>query len=297
MTPTLPPNATKRSQELVELAQEYAHACPPDLAGAIAVTGSASRGVADRFSDVEINFWCESLQEAEVYQQWQKSLGLRPGDLVRKYEGIVALMAYREDGFLVEMCWQTFASLEKTLEEIREGEAKPPFGVVLAWTILHCIPLGGEKIDRLLEHKRAVAIYPEKHGDKLIKENLRYLNMLFLNWDAPTITNYSLAERGAVLTFYGRLSRLLERVLSIYKQYEPDFKWFKPEVSRLTIIPRDLLQRVNDLFMEKDLEVAVDKSMELVIEIVGLVPDSYEQKAALLPILEKARAEKSKGWF
>lgn len=47
------------------LAAELVSACPIELATEAALTGSAARGVADEYSDIELNFWSEALPSSE----------------------------------------------------------------------------------------------------------------------------------------------------------------------------------------------------------------------------------------
>jgi predicted nucleotidyltransferase len=58
---SLPPDATLHSHALFPLAREMTDACPPELGSEIALAGSVARGWADEHSDIELNFWLETL--------------------------------------------------------------------------------------------------------------------------------------------------------------------------------------------------------------------------------------------
>src|SRR5688572_19717555 len=66
----LPENATTHSHELLKIAQTVVASCPSDLADAIVVAGSVSRGKADKFSDVDILFWLDEYPDLASCRAW-----------------------------------------------------------------------------------------------------------------------------------------------------------------------------------------------------------------------------------
>ena len=68
MTNTTPGTATEASLQRLELARELTRFCPPELGRAIALTGSAARGVADSASDIELNFWVDEPLDGSAAQ-------------------------------------------------------------------------------------------------------------------------------------------------------------------------------------------------------------------------------------
>lgn len=64
MPTDLPSDASPESRS------RLASRCPPELASAIAVTGSVSRGYADRFSDIELYFQVGDLLPVAMYEAW-----------------------------------------------------------------------------------------------------------------------------------------------------------------------------------------------------------------------------------
>ena len=73
MPTDLPSNASPESRSRLKLSTYLASCCPAELASAIAVTGSASRGYADRFSDIELYFQVEDLLPVARYEAWLRS--------------------------------------------------------------------------------------------------------------------------------------------------------------------------------------------------------------------------------
>ncbi len=55
----LPSDATAASRLRLDLAQRLTDVCPAELGQEIALTGSAARGRADDFSDIELNLWVD----------------------------------------------------------------------------------------------------------------------------------------------------------------------------------------------------------------------------------------------
>src|SRR4051794_35066357 len=71
----LPPDATAESRRRLALAAELLSACPPAFGVEVALTGSAALGVADRHSDLELNFWAETLPPPEERAAWLHGVG------------------------------------------------------------------------------------------------------------------------------------------------------------------------------------------------------------------------------
>jgi len=85
--------------------------CFNDLGREIAVTGSVARGVADEYSDVELNLWVDVLPAAEGWRAWLEGMGVT--DLG---ENIVeTLELARDEGFDVT------AALRSMQDGLRAG--------------------------------------------------------------------------------------------------------------------------------------------------------------------------------
>ncbi|WP_345462373.1 hypothetical protein [Deinococcus carri] len=73
------------------------------------MTGSVSRGVADAFSDLELNFWVEEVPLLGELQAWLCSRGVDVEPLVDPLEdGSVWLRGWR-DGIPIEAGWHPWA--------------------------------------------------------------------------------------------------------------------------------------------------------------------------------------------
>jgi hypothetical protein len=67
--------STEASRHRLALAQALTDTCPPKLGEEIAITGSVARGIADRYSDIEINCWVRALPEPEAWREWLRAAG------------------------------------------------------------------------------------------------------------------------------------------------------------------------------------------------------------------------------
>jgi hypothetical protein len=119
----LPADATEESRRRHRVAARLAAACPPDLAGEIAVTGSVAMGVADRTSDMELNCWSDELPSVEDRAAWIASVGGEEASIREQPWPDGTLEAtFRVEGVWVEAGWMTAARLEETLRGILAAE-------------------------------------------------------------------------------------------------------------------------------------------------------------------------------
>jgi len=69
----LPPTATEDSHIRYKLAQTLAGLAPASFGQESVLTGSASRGVADKYSDIEMMFYVDALPAREDREMWLHS--------------------------------------------------------------------------------------------------------------------------------------------------------------------------------------------------------------------------------
>ncbi len=139
---TLPPDAGQDSRVRHDLARPLTAGCPPALGEGIALTGSVARGVADRFSDIELTFWVRDLPPIADFQAWLDAAGARaeppededfpPGSFWTKswFEGV-----------FVETIWQTWAALDDALGEVLAARTSDHWALTWAWHVAHAVPV------------------------------------------------------------------------------------------------------------------------------------------------------------
>src|SRR5690242_4479993 len=110
--------ATSWSLERRALAAKLADACPPELGQAILITGSVARGVADRYSDVEMRFLVDAPHPISVYYDWLRSVGglVEPEDGAEYMSGTTTKSWH--DGIFVEAFWQPWSALDAELDAV-----------------------------------------------------------------------------------------------------------------------------------------------------------------------------------
>ena len=113
----LPVDANAQSTRRLALAEKLVRACPLAFGMEVALTGSAAIGVADRYSDLELNFWAETLPSVEQRVAWLHSMGATDVsvDLERGADGTL-WSTWRQARIWFEAGWQTVAMQEATLE-------------------------------------------------------------------------------------------------------------------------------------------------------------------------------------
>jgi hypothetical protein len=107
----LPVGAADENQRRLALAEKLVRACPPAFGMEAALTGSAAIGVADHYSDLELNFWAEMLPSIEERAAWLRSLGATDVsvDLELGADGTL-WSTWRQEGIWIEAGWQTIAA-------------------------------------------------------------------------------------------------------------------------------------------------------------------------------------------
>jgi hypothetical protein len=274
---TLPSDASAHSRVRYALAQELAAQCPSDLGDAIAVMGSVSRGIADRFSDIELFFWVEELQPVEVYQAWLRRVGADVKDAPAKlHPGTLSTKSWYH-GIFIEASWRRWDSTERTLHRVLAAKTTDHWQLTDAWHVADALPLRPH--ERLTQWQEQLTTYPEALQRKLIASATGHWAEPHW-WPLSIVNTWPPAYRNARLELAERLCWRLEETLrllfAINRRWEPDWKWLEPESRRLTIAPERLVERVNKLFMLADAQQSVTECLRLMLDTLALVPPTYD---------------------
>src|SRR5690348_14146481 len=115
----LPSYATQASHIRYEIAQSLADMAPLSFGQERVLTGSASRGIADEFSDIEMMFYVDALPSYAEREQWLQFVGAR--DIMLDHEKLgeqeVWAIFYVHDTW-VEAGWRVIAAHEQDLANI-----------------------------------------------------------------------------------------------------------------------------------------------------------------------------------
>jgi hypothetical protein len=284
----LPPQATLASRMRYEAAQALVDAAPAAFGQEAILSGSAARGVSDEDSDIEIVFYVEALPARSACDEWLQRVGA--SDIVFETESSEedqrwVFFVFRE--IWVEAGWQLLAAHEQRLDALAQGRVAAHGPLTLAWIVQHAVSL--RSVGLLHRWRQQLAPYPETLPQKILTDATHFWffrHFLAVRW--------ALIRRGEHLALLERLyqdTRNMLRILfAINHQWEPDWKWLRGELPRLTIKPERLLERIDAIFLEPNLERRVALSMSLLRDVLALVPAQYDVARARANIREALQA-------
>jgi hypothetical protein len=273
----LPTNASSASHARFLLAQTLETKCPPGFGQAIAITGSVSRGLADHFSDLELNFWVDKLDPVTEYQAWLQSIGAKvEPDTVTLDDASVWTKSWWQ-GVLVEAGWQAWEALDARLGAILAAEITEHPPLTMAWTVRHAVPL--RQHTRLEVWQRSLEHYPDALRERLLAETTR-------TWAAPpwgpvsVINIWPPVYRQSLVELAGRLSWEIEKVLRLLfafnQQWEPEWKWLESESDRLKRRPERLVERIQAVVAGSDAEQRARGCLQLILDTLALVAETQD---------------------
>jgi hypothetical protein len=277
----LPLGASAASQRRHELARELARLCPQHLGQEIALTGSTSLGLADEYSDIELNFWGDSIPLPAERRQWLAAAGATDITLDEHQIADSSFwVTFRFQGIWIEAGWQSIKTQEELLRAILAGDVTQHERLMLAFVIRHAVPLHSDGL--LADWQQRLMQYPDMLQARLI-EGTR------LAWMFPHIVLswWALPQRDERLKLYAVLARELQNALrilfAINRQWEPDWKWIAQVTDMLAIKPERLAERINEVFSSPP-EQSLRLCLQLIQEILLLAPPSCDVAQALATI-------------
>lgn len=290
----LPKNATTRSNDLFATATEIASLCPTDLADAIGIVGSVSRGVADKFSDIDLVFWVKNYPTPEACRRWLSVLDvheLRPG-LVRT-DGRL-WFEYQIKDVLVNLMWESWDYLNQAvqiIQDVSQGvrSAAGDSYMEIAWTLSHAIVLRNHReLDAL---RRRISVYPEPLRHRVIHDILGVVKRMI---HVPVkFAAHDLIFRGEVMDLKRRQMMSIDAILALLFAYNrvwrPDNKWLISETQRLAKKPDNLLGRINNVLNGSDGLTSVHTLFSLWVDALGCLEPEFavqELKASLQNMLD-----------
>jgi hypothetical protein len=282
----LPPGASRTSRSRYNLACELARLCPPSLGQEIALTGSASLGLSDEHSDIELNFWTDALPAPDERAHWLRKAGATDItiDQAPIEDGSFWVTCHFQ-GVWIEAGWQEIDAQEALLRAILAGEVTEHARLMLAFIIQHAVSL---RSSGLLAHwQQRLTHYPDRLQARLIEEASELWNFphLLASW-------WVLPQRDERLRLHAILVRELHNALRILfalnRQWEPEWKWIAPLTSRLALQPDQLAERINEVFSSPPAE-ALRRCLQLIYETLLLVPAPHNVSRALATLEDSLR--------
>lgn len=281
---------TDHSRIRLALAQVLTERCPADLGREIAVTGSMARGVADEYSDVELNLWVDALPEAERWRFWLEEVGatdLEPsiGEIdVTGFRWTVC----RFRGVWVEIGWALMDQFDAFIRDLAAGTFVDHERLQMGWTVRQAIPFRTE--GRLATWQAALAGYPDGLAERVVAAQTQV-------WSDPHVpgVRWALAARrermGLALRFVWDTQNLLRVLFAVNHIWDHDLKWTDERSLDLPIKPAQLSSRIDAMFTLGDLRQAVEINQRLIVETLELAKNQgFDVSSALRSMQAGLRA-------
>ncbi len=268
--------ATEASRVRIDRARELARGFALDPGQEVAITGSVARGVADRYSDIELNVYGDTPPPLAACDAAPRAAGARVDPASRTWGGKVITKSWFH-GIFVEAAWQTWDNLEHQLRPLLAAESTDHWQLTQAWHVAHALPL--TDTPKLAGWQEILARYPDALQARLVADATAA-------WAEPhwyplsAVNAWPLVRRNARMSVAARLIREVENLLrllfALNRQWEPDYKWLGPESARLGRKPDRLVERVNEIFATPDAARSVQLCFELILDTLRLVPAPYD---------------------
>ena len=263
-------NMTEHSSWRIALARKIApvYAAHPEVEAAF-VLGSAARGFADQYSDIEIAFIWAQPPSAEALQSLAQKAGgkqYEPGP----YEE--ARQAWAEQFYVEAIKIETAHWTHQTIDSI-VADVVERYDVSQNWLIFekqatasalqHAVVLYGEAIITHWQHR--LTPYPEELALAMVQKHLRF---------NPFGGQEMLATRGEIPLLYENHCSIIRRLLSLLcglnRIYHSGFKWTRYLVDSMTLKPQQLFGRLEHVF-QADCVSGTQELRQLIEETFDLV--------------------------
>lgn len=270
----LPASATPHSQSLFTYTLTLIEACPTALYDEAAVSGSVARGCADQFSDCEIPFWMDELQDAHIYKTWLESLS-HTANLMRESvePGEALYLEYVLDGVKVCTIWQTWSRLDEIFTALEANQL--PHDPAGPWMVSHLVPVGDAP--RLQNYQSRLQDYPNDLRHSIIEKELA-----FWRWKIG-VADVFLAEAAAYRhQLYDLRTRQMTNIRSILyilfaynRQWIPDRKWYNDGIQDLPQKPPNLSPIIDCLLTEDDPQILLPTMRSLMVDTLRVIADEF----------------------
>ena len=270
----------ERSRQLQELARRVVDALPVDVAEEVVLTGSASRGVADELSDVELLVITPAPLELAACFELARAAGLEgvdtwgdPSGRTRRVSGVL-------EGVPFELVWWSRDLAAESIASCFRGDVP-----AAADAIGHGVAL--RTSGSLSRWQARLRDYPEELARARIEEGA-------LTWGGFAPAGLlTLTRPGERLARTERMlddaSRVLRIVYALNRVWQPTHKRLAARVASLAVKPARLAERIEEALSEPDPRRALLVMTELQAETVALAPDGPNVNRAREWLAEGAR--------
>ncbi len=259
------------------------YAALPELRAAI-LTGSASEGVSDFYSDLDMILYYETLPTEETLAAAAEQNGGSDRAQIAPRQDDAALEHYFVDGIECQFAHSTIAAWEAEMAAVLvDHDVTSPIQKALGG-MAEAIPLHGAALVR--EWQATLADYPESLATAMVQQHMTFYAVWGLldrmeTRDATIWFNQMLVENAHALL--GTLAGLNHLYFSNFQ-----FKRTRHFVEKMTLAPPNFADRLEALFHSYPATAAAD------LEV--LVRETVELVEANMPQVDTRRARRRLGW-
>jgi len=256
--------ASARSGQLRDLAQAVADALPVKIVEEVVLTGSASRGVADDLSDIEMLIVSTEQLSLTTCFELATAAGLAELDTWGAEAGATRRVSGLRDGVPLELIWWSREHAEASIDALLRGDSSST-----ADALAYGVPL--RTCGLLAGWQARLSDYPGELAAVRIEEAA-------LTWGGFTPAGpLTLTRPGDRLALIERMvddaSRVMRIVYAINRLWQPTHKRLAARVVLLPVKPERLAERIDEALTEPDPRRALLLLTELQADTVRLAPD------------------------
>ncbi len=260
-----------------------------------------ARGIADEHSDVELSFLVDDMPPPAQRPQWVRDSGVarwlqrvRATDVVFDEHttadgSIWATFCINE--MWVEGAWQDIPMRDQQLRAILAAEVTDHYLLRFAWITMTAVPLRTTGL--LVRWRQALSHYPDLLQKQLIEKST-------FAWADPHTVNgpshwgarheHSLPFTRGLVEDVHQVLRLL---FAINRTWETSWKWIRHDVQDLALKPDRVVERIEEIFSDRDPRQRRQACNLLILDTLSLVPPRHDVSQAIATIQESLRAHSS----
>lgn len=235
------------------------------------ITGSAAKGLADEYSDIDMTMYWQVLPDDETLVAIRKAHGApeRVWFIGDPSEGSLA-EAYHLNGIEVQIGHTTVAAWEEAIDSVLvQLECATPTQKALEGT-LNCIPFYGE--DAIKHWQEKIANYPDALSRAMIEQHMTIMPVWGLQHHFDTRdANLWLGQLFSEASF-----KIVAMLAGLNQLYFTDFQFKRTRyfIDQMTRKPGNLAERLESL-LAGDIRERSETLRQLVRETASLVNEHY----------------------
>jgi len=273
------------SQWRIELAEALAgHYSAQPHVKMIVLGGSPSRGLSDRYSDLDVIVYWDTIDF-----DWLQTPALESVGATRKYlrraDTMTALETYYFDTLKVDFAHMTLSLWQEWADDLQVRFDTTGYKQKSVAGFLDAVVLHGDSLYH--EWHARLSVYPEELAYNVVKENMRFF--------VKGCLLHQGLERDEILFFYDGTSLMLKRVLAIlgglnrvyFSIDEP--RWIAHDLEgKMPVRPPHTWERILEI-LNGDRQQALVRLYELIYDVLHLV-EEYMPTIDVASIRERMQA-------